>query len=84
MKKKYMVWWHSYVNEISRDAATIEEVSNSVSKTLESLNKLKNLEKEGKIKVKEVGGLNPLYIEILDKSVEEEIAKNPIVDIEET
>jgi len=83
MEKRYLLWWHSYVDEISRDAATIEEVSNSVSKTLESLNKLKKLEKEGKIKVKEIGGLNPLFIQILDKSVESEVANNPIVDIEE-
>ena len=83
MQKRYMVWWHSYVNEISRDTATIEEITNSVSKTLESLNKLKILEKEGKIAVKEIGGINPLFIQILDKSIEKEVENNPIVDVEE-
>ena len=83
MTKRYMVWWHSYVNEISRDAATIEEISESVAKTLESLNKLKELEKQGKIAVKELGGLNPLYIQVLDKSILKDIESNPIVDVEE-
>lgn len=77
-----MIWWHSYVDDINREATTIKEVSNSVSKTLEELNKLKVLEQEGKIKVKNVGTLNPLFIEILDESVESEVAKNPIVDVD--
>jgi hypothetical protein len=83
MKKRYMIWWHSYVDDISRDVLTIEEVSNSVSKALKDLNKLKVFEQQGKIKVKEVSTLNPLYIEILDESVEEEVANNPIVDVED-
>jgi len=83
LKKKYMIWWHSYVNDINNEATTIKEVSDSVSKTLVELNKLKALEQDGKIKVKNVGTLNPLFIEILDKSIESEVEKNPIVDVEE-
>lgn len=71
------------MDEISRDVLTIEEVSSSVSKALKDLNKLKVLEQQGKIKVKEVSTLNPLYIEILDESVEEEVVNNPIVDVED-
>ena len=81
MDKKYVLWWHNFVYDISRDATTIEEVYESVSKTLKDLNKLKSLEKEGKIKVKDTGSLNPLHIEILDESVEKELKRNPIVDI---
>ena len=80
MGKKYMIWWHSYLNEINKDATTIKEVTNSVNKTLKSLEKLKILEEQGKIKVKHIGTLNPLFIDILDKSVEKEVANNPIVD----
>jgi len=83
MKKKYMIWWHSYVDEIDREGTTIEGVYDSVSKALENLNRLKKLEKENKIKVKDTNTLNPLFIEILDKSVEFEVGENPIVDVEE-
>ena len=83
MKKRYMIWWHSYVDDISRDAITLKDVSNSVAKALNDLNKLKILEQKGKIKVKDIGTLNPLYIEILDESIEEEVENNPIVDVEE-
>ena len=83
MPKQYVIWWHNYVYDISQDATTIEEIYNSVTKTLQDLNKLKILEEKGKIKVKETGTLNPLFIEILDASVEQEIKFNPIVDIVE-
>ncbi len=82
MAKKYVIWWHSYVEEINRDATTIKDVFDSVSKTLKELNKLKKLEEEGKIKVRHVGTLNPLFIDILDPSVESEVGNNPIVDID--
>jgi hypothetical protein len=82
MVKKYMIWWHSYVEEINRDATTIKDISNSVSKTLKELNKLKELENKGKIKVRHVGTLNPLFIDILDPSIESEVANNPIVDVD--
>jgi len=83
MVKRYMIWWHSFVDNIDRDAATLEEVYDSVSKTLEEINKLKLLEQEGKIKVKEIGALNPLFIDIIDKSVEQDVINNPIVDVDE-
>lgn len=82
MVKKYVIWWHSYVEEINRDATTIKDVSDSVSKTLKELNKLKDLEVQGKIKVRHVGTLNPLFIDILDPSIESEVANNPIVDVD--
>ena len=50
MSKRYMIWWHSFVDNISREATSLSEVYDSVSKTLESIKKLKNLEKKGKIK----------------------------------
>jgi predicted PilT family ATPase len=82
MAKKYVIWWHNYIEEIDRNATTIKDVSDSVSKTLKELNKLKKLEEEGKIKVRHKGTLNPLFIDILDPSIESEIANNPIVDME--
>ena len=83
MKKKYMIWWHSYVDEISREATTIKEVSESVSNTLKKLNELRDLEEQGKIRVKDTSTLNPLFIEILDNSIESKVANNPIVDVED-
>jgi predicted PilT family ATPase len=82
MDKKYVIWWHSYVEDINREATTIKDISDSVTKTLEELNKLKELETKGKIRVRHVGTLNPLFIDILDPSVESEVANNPIVDID--
>jgi len=84
MQKRYMIWWHSrYVDEISRDATTIGEILDTASKTLKHLEELKLLEDEGKIKVKDTGTLNPLYIEILDESIESDVLNNPIVEVEE-
>lgn len=83
MSKRYMIWWHSFVDNISRDATSLSEVYDSVSKTLEAIKKLKNLEKKGKIKVREVGTLNPLFIDILDQTIEEKVVNNPIVDVDE-
>jgi len=82
MDKKYVIWWHNYVEDINRESTTIKDIFDSVSKTLEDLNKLKILEEEGKIRVRNIGTLNPLFIDILDPSVESEVANNPIVDIE--
>ena len=82
MDKKYVIWWHSYVEDINRDATTIKDISDSVTKTLEELNKLKDLEIKGKIRVRHAGTLNPLFIDILDPSIESEVANNPIVDID--
>ncbi|MDH7506958.1 MAG: hypothetical protein QHH15_04120 [Candidatus Thermoplasmatota archaeon] len=82
MVKKYVIWWHSYVEEINKDATTLNDIYESVSKTLKELNKLKVLEQKGKIKVRHIGTLNPLFIDVLDPSVESELQNNPIVDIE--
>jgi hypothetical protein len=78
-----MVWWHSYVDDIHGENLTLKEIFNSVSKALEDLNKLKILEEKGKIKVKDTESINPIFIEILDKKVESEVIKNPIVDVDE-
>ena len=84
MSKDYIIWWHSrYIDEIDRSATTIKEILDKANKTLSHLEKLKVLEEEGKIKVRDTGTLNPIYIQILDKSIEPEVAKNPIVEVEE-
>ena len=85
MGKTYMIWWHSkYVDEISRDATTIGEILDKADETLKELGKLKILEDAGKIRVKTTGTLNPLYIEILDESVESEVIENPIVEVDDS
>ena len=78
-----MVWWHSYVDDIHGENLTLNEIYNSVSKALEDLNKLKVLEEKGKIRVQDTESINPIFIEILDKSIELEVIKNPIVDVDE-
>ena len=80
-----MIWWHSFLDNISRDATSRSEVYESVyqTQTLEEINKLKILEEKGKIKVREIGVLNPLFIDILDQTIEEEVVNNPIVDVDE-
>ena len=83
MNKRYMIWWHSFVDDISRDATSLSEVYESVYKTLIEINKLKILEQKGKIKVRVDWTINPLVIDILDQSVEEELVNNPIVDVDE-
>ena len=76
-----MIWWHSkFVDEISRDAATIEDIVDKAGKTLDCLEKLRILENQGKIKVKVTGTLNPFYIEVLDESVEEDVKSSPLVE----
>lgn len=76
-----MIWWHSkFVDEISRDTTTIEDIIDKAGKTLDSLEKLRILENQGKIKVKVTGTLNPFYIEVLDDSVEEDVKSNPLVE----
>ena len=81
MAKTYMIWWHSkYVDEINRQATTISEIVDKMHKTMKDLEKLKRLEDKGKIKVKLTDSLNPIYIEIMDPSVESEVARNPLVE----
>jgi len=78
-----MVWWHSYVDDIHKEDVTLRDIYKSVSKALVDLDKLILLEDQGKIKVIDTETLNPIYIEILDKSIENQVAKNPIVDVDE-
>jgi len=49
-------------------------------KTMKDLGKLKQLEDTGKIKVTLTGSFNPIYIEIMDPSVDSEVARDPIVE----
>jgi len=82
MDKTYVIWWHTkFIDEIDRETTTIEDIVNNVNKTLKHLNKLKTLEKEGKIKIKVTNTLNPIYIQILDPSVESKVANNPLVEL---
>jgi hypothetical protein len=82
MEKVYVIWWHSkFVDELDREAVTIEDIVDKTDKILKHLKKLKLLEKEGKIKVKITGTLNPVYIRILDPSVEYKVANNPLVEL---
>ena len=84
MDKTYVIWWHTkFIDEIDRETTTIEDIVNNVNKTLKHLNKLKTLEKEGKIKIKVTNTLNPVYIQILDPSVESKVANNPLVELYE-
>jgi hypothetical protein len=81
MLKTYVIWWHSkFIEEIDRSATTIAEIVDKISKTVKLLEKLRRLERLGKIKVKLTGSLNPIYIEIMDPSVEAQVAKNPLVE----
>ena len=81
MLKTYVIWWHSkFIDEIDRSATTIAEIVDTIGKTVKLLEKLKRLERAGKIKVKLVGSLNPIFIEIIDPSVESEVARNPLVE----
>jgi hypothetical protein len=76
-----MIWWHSkFIDEIDREETTIEDIVEKAGKTIYYLEKLKDLEKMGKIKVKETGSINPIFIEVLDKSIELELSENPIVE----
>ena len=83
MQKRYMVWWHSYVDDIDKENVTLKEIYKSVSRSLRDLNKLILLEEQGKIKVKNTKSLNPIFIDILDKSIDSKVVKNPIVDVDE-
>lgn len=81
MLKTYVIWWHSkFIDEIDRSAMTLSEIIDTINKTVELLEKLKRLEQAGKIKVKCKGSLNPIYIELIDPTVESEVARNPLVE----
>jgi hypothetical protein len=62
------------------ETITIAEIVDKTSKTIKQLQKLQKLEAVGKIKVKPTGSLNPIYLEIVDPSVESEVARNPLVE----
>lgn len=82
MKKNYVIWWHSkFIDEIDRSGITIAEIVNKLNTINTYLEKLKHLEQTKKIKIKITGSLNPIYIDILDSSVESEVAQNPLVEI---
>ena len=82
MSKTYMIWWHSrFVDEINRDVTTIDDILDKAGKTLKHLEELKQFEKEDKIKVEITKTLNPIYIQVLDESIESEVANNPIVEV---
>jgi hypothetical protein len=81
MLKTYVIWWHSkFIDEINMETTTIADIVDKTRKTINSLQKLQKLEATGKIKVKPSGSLNPIYLEIVDRSVEPEIVKNPLVE----
>jgi hypothetical protein len=82
MRRRYMILWLSYIDEIYDDDTTLADISKSVSWTLKNINRLILLEKQGKIKVKKIMDLLILFFEILDKSIDAEVINNPIVDIE--
>jgi len=85
MTKKYMIWWHTkFVEEISRDTTTIKEITDKVGDILEPLEQLRGLEEQGKIRVNVTGALNPLFIQVLDSSIEPQVVNNPLVEVEET
>lgn len=76
-----MIWWHSkFIDEINMERITIAEIVEKTNKTINHLQKLQKLEALGKINVKPTGSLNPIYLEIVDPSVESEVARNPLVE----
>ncbi len=82
MLRTYVIWWHSkFIDEINMETTSIAEIVDKTNKTLESLKRLQKLEASGKIKVKPTGSLNPIYLEIVDPTVESEVGKNPLVEI---
>jgi hypothetical protein len=82
MNKTYVIWWHSqFVDEIDREVTTFEDILDKTSKIIKHLDQLKALETTEKIRIKQTGTLNPIYIEILDNKVESEVENNPLVEI---
>jgi len=82
MLKTYVIWWHSkFIDEINMELITIADIVEKTSETVKHLQKLQKLEAAGKISVKTSGSLNPIYLEIIDPSVESEVAKNPLVEM---
>jgi hypothetical protein len=81
MQKTYVIWWHSkFIDEIDRETTTIADIVEKTEKILNYLESLEQFEDQGQIKVRLTGSLNPMYIDILDPSVESSVAKNPLVE----
>jgi len=62
------------------ETTTIADIVDKTNKTIKHLQELQKFEASGKIKVKTTGSLNPIYLEVLDPSVESEVARNPLVE----
>jgi len=81
MLKTYVIWWHSkFIDEINMETTTISDIVDKTNKTIKHLQELQKFEASGKIKVKTTGSLNPIYLEVIDPSVESEVARNPLVE----
>lgn len=81
MLKTYVIWWHSkFIDEINMERTTIADIVDKTNKTIKHLEQLQKFEASGKIKVNTTGSLNPIYLEVIDPSVESEIARNPLVE----
>jgi len=81
MLKTYVIWWHSkFIDEINMQRTTIADIVDKTNKTIKHLQELQKFETSGKIKVKTTGSLNPIYLEVIDPSVESEVASNPLVE----
>jgi DNA repair photolyase len=81
MAKTFVIWWHSkFVDEINRDRPTIAAIVEKTHETLRHLEHLQRLEEKGKISIELTGSLNPIYIQIIDPSVESEVGKNPLIE----
>jgi hypothetical protein len=81
MSKTYVIWWHSkFIDEINREAPTIKAIIDKTQQTLTYLQDLEQLEQQGKLSMKLTGSLNPIYLTILDPTVESEVAHNPLVE----
>ena len=81
MSKTYVIWWHSkFIDEINREAPTIKAIIDKTQQTLTYLQELERLEQQGKLSMELTGSLNPIYLTILDSTIESEVAHNPLVE----
>jgi hypothetical protein len=81
MSKVYVIWWHSkFIDEINREAPTINAIIEKTQHILTYLKELGRLEQQGKISMQLTGSLNPIYLTILDPTVESQVAHNPLVE----
>jgi hypothetical protein len=81
MSKTYVIWWHSkFIDEINHEAPTINAIIEKTQQTLTYLQELGRLEQQGKLSMELRGSLNPIYLTILDPTVESQVAHNPLVE----